>query len=217
MNELETFDVFRTLSDHSKERLEHGLLVHRFPKSQTVIQKGSSVSGAYVVIGGQLRVFTITPQGNEATLYFIRPGEICVLALNCIFNNLLYPAWVQAEAGTSVGVIPAPVYRMLFQHEPSIQNLTVNALSVLVFRLMSELEEIHSLKLDERLAKFLLLKAGADGVLRITQSELAAHLGTTREVIARLIGKLVAEKSVATTRGAIAIKRPEELAKAGSI
>ncbi len=217
MNELETFDVFRSLSDPGKEQLERGLLVHHFPKSQTVIQKGNSVSGAYVVIGGQLRVFTITPQGNEATLYFIRPGEICVLALNCIFNNLLYPAWVQAEAGTRVGVIPAPVYRTLFQHEPPVQNLTINALSVLVFRLMSELEEIHSLKLDERLAKFLLLRAGADGVLRITQSELAAHLGTTREVIARLIARLVAEKSVETRRGAIAIKRPEELAKAGSI
>ena len=33
---------------------------------------------------------------NEATLYVINPHETCVLALNCIFNDLLYPAWVEA-------------------------------------------------------------------------------------------------------------------------
>lgn len=142
----------------------------------------------------------ISPGGGEATLYFINPGEVCILALNCIFNNLQYPAWVQSEPGTCVGVIPSPTYRKLFRNEPSIRNLTVHAFSVLVFRLMEELEEIHSLNLNERLAKFILMHAEGTGQLSMTQSELAAHLGTMRKVTAKLLRKMAAEKCIRTMR-----------------
>jgi CRP/FNR family transcriptional regulator len=47
----------------------------------------------------------------------------------------------------------------------------------------------------------------------MTQSELAAHLGTTREVIAKLLRKMVADKSVKTLRGSIVVERPELLAR----
>lgn len=213
MRELKVLDVFRDLSVCGQQLLERGMQLNRFDGANTIIRKGDSVSGAYVVVRGRLRVYSISPGGNEATLYFINPGEVCILALNCIFNNLHYPAWVQTEADTCVGVIPSPTYRALFQNEPSIQNLTVHALSVLVFRLMEELEEIHALNLNARLAKFILLRGEACGQLAMTQNELAAHLGTTREVIAKLLRKMVAAKSVKTLRGAIVIENAELLAR----
>jgi CRP/FNR family transcriptional regulator len=171
-----------------------------------VIHKGQRVSGAFIVTAGQLRVFTFTPQGMEATLYFIRPGETCVLALNCLFNDLLYPAWVESNANTTVEIIPGPVYRSLFERESSVQDMTVKALSTLVFRLMGELEQVHSCTLDQRLANFLLLNATSDGVLQMTQQEVAGHLGTTREVIARLMQGFTAQGLAATRRGVITIK-----------
>jgi CRP/FNR family transcriptional regulator len=213
MGDLRTLDVFRDLSATGQHMLECGMQLNRFDELKTVINKGNSVSGAYVVVRGRLRVYSISPGGNEATLYFINPGEVCILALNCIFNNLAYPAWVQTEPDTCVGVIPSLTYRTLFQNEPSIQNLTVHALSVLVFRLMEELEQIHSLNLNERLARFILMRSEGDGQLRMTQSELAAHLGTTREVIAKLLRKMVANKSIKTLRGSIVVERPEVLAR----
>jgi CRP/FNR family transcriptional regulator len=213
MGDLKTLDVFRDLSACGQQMLECGMQLNYFDELKTIINKGNSVSGAYVVVRGRLRVYSISPSGNEATLYFINPGEVCILALNCIFNNLQYPAWVQSEPDTCVGMIPSLTYRTLFQNEPSIQNLTVHALSVLVFRLMEELEEIHSLNLNARLAKFILLRGAAAGQLHMTQSELAAHLGTTREVIAKLLRKMVSSKSVKTLRGSIVIEDANMLAK----
>jgi CRP/FNR family transcriptional regulator len=216
MGELKTLDVFRDLSTCGQQMLECGMQLNHFNELRTIINKGNSVAGAYVVVHGRLRVYSISPSGNEATLYFINPGEVCILALNCIFNNLQYPAWVQTEADTCVGVIPSLTYRTLFQNEPSIQNLTVHALSVLVFRLMDELEEVHSLNLNERLAKFILTRTAGNGQLKMTQGELAAHLGTTREVIAKLLRKMVAAKSVRTMRGSIVVEKPDLLAKQAS-
>jgi len=194
-------ESYLDLSPAGKQLLRNGLANKRFARPTPVIHKGQRVSGAYLVTRGQLRVFTFTPQGTEATLYFIRPGETCVLALNCLFNDLLYPAWVEANADTEVALIPGPLYRSLFEREAGVQDMTVKALSTLVFRLMG----------DQRLANFLLSNADAAGTLRMTQQELAGHLGTTREVIARLMQGFVARGLVASGRGAVTVRDSEQL------
>jgi len=204
--EIERFEPFHALSLESRKLLGQGLVRKDCGRAEVALHKGQPVSGAYVVLSGRLRVFTLAPNGTEATLYFIEPGETCVLALNCLFNDLLYPAWVQAEAATSVALIPGAVYRKLFERETAVQNLTVHALSTLVFRLMSELELVHSSHHKQRLANFILIQAASDGVLRMTQQQLAQHLGTTREVVARLLGEFVAAGLVKTQRGAVTIK-----------
>jgi uncharacterized protein YecE (DUF72 family) len=93
---------------------------------------------------------------------------------------------VQAETTAEVAVIPGSVYRKLFESERTIQNLTVQALSALVYRLMAELEQVHASNHRQRLGQFILTHASAEGLLRMTQQQIARHLGTTREVIARL-------------------------------
>ncbi len=205
LSDADAVKHYLKLSAEGAARLEQGLQVVRFAEPTEVIHKGQAVSGAYLVTRGQLRVFTYSPQGTEATLYFIRAGETCVLALNCLFNGLRYPAWVESDADTTVAVIPGTLYRTLFERERAVQDMTVNALSTLVFRLMDELEQIHSCNLEQRLANFILLHVSEDGVLRMTQRELAAHLGTTREVVARLMQRLNARRLVATGRGSMQV------------
>jgi CRP/FNR family transcriptional regulator, anaerobic regulatory protein len=206
-----TVSDFLHLSPDGSRLLERDIQQVKFNLPTAVIHKGQSVSGAYLVLRGQLRVYTYTPQGTEATLYFIRPGETCVLALNCLFNDLRYPAWVESSGSTDVAVIPGPLYRRLFEQESAVQNMTVQALSTLVFRLMDELEQIHSCNLDQRLASFLLNNAADDGVVAMTQQTLAGHLGTTREVVARLMQGFSAQGMVSTRRGAVAILNTELL------
>lgn len=211
--DLEHFKPFDNLSEISKLLLNRGLHYANFSKKTTVLIKSQRVSGAYVVVGGQLRVFTLTPSGKEATLYLINPGETCVLALNCIFNDLLYPAWVEATPDTHVAVIPGTLYRVLFESEPAVRNMTVQAFSTIVFRLMAELEEVHSYNLEQRLANFLLLRSSTDAKIQMTQQEIASHLGTTREVIARVLGQLVSKKYITSSRNQIMISDPSRLAE----
>jgi CRP/FNR family transcriptional regulator len=78
---------------------------------------------------------------------------------------------------------------------------------------MSELEEIHSYQLDQRLANLLLVHASADGELRMTQQQMAQHLGTTREVVARLMRELVVARYVETGRGVTLIRDAKGLAE----
>ncbi|HYH17850.1 MAG TPA: Crp/Fnr family transcriptional regulator [Azospirillum sp.] len=210
--DLDSVAAFRELSEEGRRRLAHGVVAHRFPAGKTIVEKGQDVSGAYFVLDGRLRVFTYSESGKEATLYQLARGETCVVALNSLFNDLLYPAWVQCEAPTTVAIVAGPVYRALFDSERSIRDLTVRALSTLVFRLMGELEEVHSCTLDQRLARFLLLHASGERVLRKTQQEIAAHVGTSREVVARLMARFAARGWIDTKRGRVTILRAGDLA-----
>ena len=204
---------FQNIAETSRSVLARGLRYVSYAKAASVLRKGQPVSGAYIVVSGRLRVFTLSPDGKEATLYLIHPGETCVLALNCIFSDLLYPAWVEASAATRVAVISGADFRILFESEPSVRNMTVQAFSTVVFRLMAELEQIHSYKLERRLTSFLLLHASGDGKVRSTQQEIASHLGTTREVVARALGHLATAGHVQSRRNQITLKDPAGLAE----
>ncbi len=211
----DTLEQYFELTPQGSALLAKGVQQKRFTRPLQVIRKGQKVSGAYLVTQGQLRVYTYTPHGNEATLYFVRAGETCVLALNCLLNDLLYPAWVEADADTQVALIPGAIYRRLFETETAVQDMTVKALSTLVFRLMDELEQIHSCHLDQRLARFLVHHADSEGKVQMTQQQLAAHLGTTREVIARLMRGFIAEGCVSSGRGVVTVTDAELLATWG--
>jgi CRP/FNR family transcriptional regulator len=209
----ESDGILKGLTARGRELLAKGSSVHDFPAGKTLIDKGQQVSGAYFVVSGRLRVFSYAPNGREATLYFINPGETCVLALNSLFNDLLYPAWVESEEPTRVAVIPGPLYRALFESERAVQDVTVHALSTAVFRLMAELESVHSNNLKQRLASCLLGRASAAGVLNKTQEEIAGLVGATREAVARLMADFSARGFVKTGRGQVKILAPSALAE----
>lgn len=203
--QLYTLSLVQNLSTAGQQLFMQQVISSDCPAGSTVLYKGQAVSGAYLVISGRLRVYSIGPDGNEATLYFLSAGEPCIFALNSLFNDLRYPAWVQAETTTKVAVIPGALFRQLFLSERVIQDITVRALSTLVFRLMHELENVHNYHLDQRLASLLLTHASHDGEIRMTQQKIAQHLGSTREVIARLLKNFVALGFIKTARGCIKI------------
>lgn len=206
MIRLENYSPFCNLRASGKSRLREGVVSRHAASATPLLLKGQPISGAYFVLEGQLRVYSLAPNGSEATMYLINAGETCVFALNSLFNDLLYPAWVQAVSETTLAFLPGPLFRALFAEEPVIRDLTVRTLSTLVFRLMAELEEVHSLKLNQRLANLLLTRASSAGNLCMTQQQMAFHLGTTREVVARLLREFVALDYVETRRGLLVIR-----------
>ena len=201
------------ISHRYQDQLEKCCQGYEFDQTGPVIHKGQAVSGAYLVLQGRLRVYTYSPLGNEATLYHLHAGEICVLTLNCLFNNLRYPAWVEANADSKVAMIPGELYRQLFADEPQVRDRTLQAMSTLVFRLMDELEQVHLCNLEQRLGLYLLNHSDSDGLVKMTQQQLAANLSTSREVVARHIQQFNRLKLIKTTRGRIQILDNKTLAE----
>ncbi len=198
-------DLSKALSKSGHELYSSNLTTKRFHSNEQVLNRGSAISGAYFVLEGLLRVYTLGENGKEVTLYTIAPGETCILATNSLFNNFLYPAWVIADKETTVGVLPGTIYRELFRKEAFIQDITIKALSSTVFGLMSELEQAHVQTVRQRLASYLIIRASSDFIISTTQQKIAADLGSSREFVARILAEFNEQGLVKSMRGKILI------------
>jgi CRP/FNR family transcriptional regulator len=170
-----------------------------------LVARGDLVAGAYLVEKGALRVYYVSAEGREGTLYWVEPGQSCVLALNCMFSGLAYPAWVQSEGETEVAIIPGDVYRRLFAAEAAVQSFTFDTLSGRLFELMQLIEETASQGLEARLAAFLLRRSKGEDSIAVTQEQIARHLATSREVVSRVLRGLVARRLIETSQGHIVL------------
>lgn len=174
------------LSDASRIKLQRHMQRLSPKQGDTVIYKGDSMNGVFLVESGKLRVYTLDSKGNEKPIYHVTAGDLCVFSINCIFSKMLYPAWVQNESeDTHIISIPASVFQELYQNELSVRDYVVNSLSAHIFNLMSSLEEVSIHDVGQRINSYLVRACPEDHILHISHQEIAQHLGTAREVVSR--------------------------------
>ena len=188
---LSSFQIDREMHAVSRERLLANATHTIVPPGGDILAPGDEVNGVYLVAAGAIRVYYIDPEGREGTLYWITPGESCILALNSLFNELSYPAWAAAdEDGAEVYSVSGPVFRELFATDPAIQKFLFEQLSERVFSLLQLLEHSMRLPQENRLVLLLLAQSDEAGIVHLSHERLARHLGTIREVVSRLLRNL---------------------------
>lgn len=212
-----SFPFWADLSEAGRRELA-ALPMRRAGRRVQLLRRGGAVEGAYFVTTGALRVYYIAPDGREATLYWVEPGQTCVLALTAAFRSEPYPAWVETDdAATTLVVVPSATFRGLIDREPAVRELVFATLSGRVLDLMAALEAAGTLRVEQRVARLLLRRADADGVVATSQARLASHLGTAREVVFRALRSLSARGLVSTGRGSIHVLDRDGLVELASL
>jgi CRP/FNR family transcriptional regulator, anaerobic regulatory protein len=210
--QLSHFPLLEELSDGGRAQLLAAARYVTLDPHTKVLQRGDEVAGAYLVERGALRVYYISAEGREGTLYWIDPGETCILALNCLFARLAYPAWVETDqSGAQVAVISGPTYRELFLSEPAVQRFTFGAQATRLFDLLTLMQETASLGLEQRVAAHLLRRAGAAQSLETTHEQIAHHVGSSREVVSRVLRNIARSGALALSPRSITIIDAEKL------
>ncbi len=181
-------------------------------KGQIIVEKGDKLSGVFWLLEGKLSIFSINSEGREATLYSLSPGEICLLSLRSSLSNLLYPAWVRVESkNAQILILREPEFREMFQTDAGLQELVLQCISTSVRDLLVDLDSVMLNSLKERIANFLVYNSEGDGKVTMTHSEIARHLGTSREVVSREISALKQKGIVRVSRGQLHVLKPEVL------
>ncbi|MFO0728984.1 MAG: cyclic nucleotide-binding domain-containing protein, partial [Myxococcota bacterium] len=88
------FPFFRQLSPRGRGEID-ALRTTAVDPNAPLLRRGDDAGGAYLVLEGALRVYYLTEEGREATLYRVEPGGTCVLALSSTLSARPYPAWVE--------------------------------------------------------------------------------------------------------------------------
>lgn len=210
----EQFPFLKRLSQAARAEVTRLAAAQAQPGAQ-LVRRGDAADGAFLVVAGQLRVYYVTAEGREATLYHVEPGGTCVLSLTSTIEGSPYPAWVNAgAAGGKYVRVPSEMLLRLMDAESAFRQFVMGVLSGRIFELMCALEEIGSAQIEQRVARYLLRRSEADGCVRVTQVGIASDLGTAREVVFRALRSLAQRKLVHTERKCIRVLDRDGLTRA---
>jgi CRP/FNR family transcriptional regulator len=134
---------------------------------------------------GSVRVYRSHESGQEITLYFLEPGEQCNVNLNCAFTDTPAIATAVTESGISALMLPADVVKRVYAVEPAYQQYVFTLFAERLESLAGLIEDIRFKKLDQRLLDW--LHEHDENPIAITHEKLASHLGTSREVVSRML------------------------------
>lgn len=175
--------------------------------------------GLLLIRSGQLRVFVLSDEGREITLYRLFDMDICLFSASCVMPDIQFNIVVEAEKDTQMWIIPPCLYKELMQESAAVANYSNQLISSRFSEVMWLMEQIMWKSFDKRLAGFLLEECALESseVLKITHEKIANHMGTAREVVTRMLRYFQSEGMVKLTRGTIEItdsKKLEELNEA---
>ena len=187
-----------------QEFQQHAFLA-RIPTGRDIFLEGDQVEALALLVSGVVRVYNIGATGREITLYRFGLGDSCILSANAIFNQQNFPAIATVEEEAEAVMIPAPVFRGWVDRYELWRNFIINLLSQRLSSLMAVIDEVAFQRMDTRIAALLLQRAAIEHPIRITHQEIAAELGSSREVISRILEDFSRQGIIETSRGIIEI------------
>jgi CRP/FNR family transcriptional regulator len=215
---IRAFPFFSTLPPRTRENLFSRSVRKSLAHKQVLAGSGTECVYLPFVIEGTLRIYKASETGREITLYRIEKGESCILTATCILNGGSFPAIAEAEGDSEILLVPAIVVTDLVEESALWRRFVFGMYSKRLDNVLALVEEVAFHHVDTRIAANLLkLAAGRGRTVTRTHAELAAELGTSREVVTRILADLEADGLIAIERGRIRILRPEDLAARATI
>jgi len=207
MDFADYFPIWDKLTTAQKERLQTAA-ERRSAKANTVLHNGSmDCLGLILIRSGQLRVYTLSEEGREITLYRLFDMDICLFSASCVMPDIQFDVVIETEKDTDMWILPSCLFKDLMEESVAISNYANQLISSRFSEVMWLMEQIMWKSFDKRLAKFLLEESSLENTvsLKITHEKIANHMGTAREVVTRMLRYFQNEGLVKQTRGAVEI------------
>jgi CRP/FNR family transcriptional regulator len=168
-------------------------------------------------VSGVVRVYQIGETGREITLYRFGLGQSCILTANAILNQQTFPAIATVEQDAEAVMVPADAFREWVRRHDLWRTFVFDLLSQRLTSVMAIVEEVAFHRMDTRLAAFLLERSRTAGPLRLTHQEIAAELGSAREVVSRILEDFAAQGLIRASRGLVEVTDAEGLAARAAV
>ncbi len=200
------FPFWEKITEQDKDDICRGSLAITYKKG-TTIHDGSECSGVILVRSGCLRVYIMSEEGKDVTLYRLHKGDICMLSASCVLDTLTFDVFVDAEEDSECYVIPGCAYASASEHSKDIKIYTLETAVSRFSDVMWVMQQILFMSMDKRLAIFLCdesARIGSD-VIELTHEQIAKYMGSAREVVSRMLKYFASEGLVEVSRKGVRI------------
>jgi CRP-like cAMP-binding protein len=194
---LAAVPLFGGLDEEGLANLIRGMRLRKFRRNETVFHLGDPGDALFIVMAGAIKITLPADTGDEAILATLRPGDF--FGELALLDGAPRSATAVAIEPTETWVLPRDRFRELLATEPVMREAVLATMAAEVRRLTHHVEELHFLDITGRLASRLARMAGEsgatplpDGSIRLagplTQGDLAAMIGCTRQSVNKLLG-----------------------------
>jgi CRP/FNR family transcriptional regulator len=197
---LRKTSLFESLTDDETHALAARAMRKRFQKDEQLFAEGDPCTGLYLVAAGKIRIFKLSPSGREQILAVEGPGSS--FAELPVFDGGNYPAAASALEDTEVLFVSRKDFQNFCREHPEVALKVIAVVGSRLRRLVGIIEELSFTTVRQRLIALILRLAQAGGIrsnqgirIELTKShqDLAAELGTVRELVSRNLSRLEAE------------------------
>ncbi len=203
---LDAYFPFLVKNPDLKSELETICTVHTFEAGTVILKQGGYIKVIPLMVSGLAKVFKQEEEnGNEVLLYYIKPGETCVMSMMTLLRNDTSKIRAVIEKDSEIVVIPANKAIVIAKKYP-VWNDFIYRLFYQKYEELVEVVEILTFSnKDKRLLAYLQKEASLKDstILHTTHQQIAYDLGSSREVISRLLKKLEHEGVVKLKQGVI--------------
>lgn len=195
------------LKESEKNQIIEHTILSTYKDGQNIHGGYEDCTGVVAVKSGRIRAYLLSEEGKEVTLYRLLEQDVCLLSASCIMKNISFDIYMDAEGPTELFVVNSAVYDKIAKDNPAVGSFMTELISMRFSEAMWVMEQILFMKLDRRLAMFLLEQANLeDGdTITLTHEQIAGHMGSAREVISRMLKYFSNEGIISVSRKGIKI------------
>ncbi|MHB8742484.1 MAG: Crp/Fnr family transcriptional regulator [Sulfuricaulis sp.] len=199
------FPALKDIPDPKWRVLMANVRTLTIPPGTAVFHAGETCRSFLFVLEGSVRVEKTAGNGREIVLYRVARGETCLLTTSCLIAKQRYPAEGVTETEVLAAALPENIFHEALAISPEFRAFVFASFGARMTDLILLVEEITFGHADVRLARWLLDSGSAPDEIVTTHQQLAAELGTAREVISRLLKEFERRGLVQLARGRIVI------------
>ena len=210
---LALLPYWERLSGEQKQYIAAHARMRRCAKGEAVHGYGEACLGTVLILQGTFRVFLLSEEGREITLFRLGAGEPCVLSASCVIRQITFDTHMVAESEGELLVVGSAAFDRVAEENIYVKCFLYETATRRFSDVMWAMQQILFLKMDRRLALFLLGEYERTGSaeIRMTHEQIAVHISSAREVVARMLKRFEADGLVRLRRGSIILVRPETL------
>ncbi len=213
MNILRANLFFQGLSEKSLNELAMATTLRRYERGMALFWEGDPCAGLHIIQKGSVKLFRVSPSGRQHILRVMQEGD--TFNEVPVFDGGENPVNVEALEETTVWVVDAAAVQLLMRTDAEFMRRTVQNLSRMMRHLVNLVSEMAFYQVTHRLARLIseipVEELRGAGGARWTQDQLAARLGTVREVVARSLHELERSGAIDIENRRIVIKDNEIL------
>ena len=210
---FEQLPFWNDLSPSEKALVHDKAKILRYKKSRVVRRSDRPCPGLIHILEGVARVYIISPEGREITLFYLNRGDCCVFSAACVLEHILFETCVVTASEARLLNIGPKTYSLLEESNINVRCFSYELATMRFSTALWVMQEIVFTRFDKRLARFLLdiYRECGSPEINIKQEDLACQVNAARESVARMLRHFVNDGLIVSKRGCIVLTDLEAL------